>query len=88
MARKEYSNYQKKVISRYYENLDTIALTRLQELVSELYLADSDSKRDRLWKRVEQAIEKLAVPEQIKRHIVESRDLKVLAANLEQWLRK
>lgn len=88
MAKRDYSNYQKKVIGRYYENLDTIALTRLQELVSELYLADTEKKRDRLWQRVEQAMDKLAVPEPVKRHIVASRDVKVLAANLEEWLRK
>lgn len=88
MAKGEYSNYQKKIIGRYYEHLDTILLTRLQELVSELYLADSDGKSDKLWKRVEQAVAKLNVPEQIKKHIVASRDVKVLAANLEQWLKK
>jgi len=88
MAKREYSNYQKKVISRYYENLDTIALTRLQELVSELYLADSEKKRTKLWERVAQAMDKLAVPEPIKRHMVTSRDVKVLARNLEEWLRK
>jgi hypothetical protein len=36
MAKQEHSNYQKKVISRYYENLDTISLTKLQELVTKL----------------------------------------------------
>ena len=87
MAKREYSNYQKKVIGRYYEHLDTIALTRLQELVSELYLADSDAKRAKLWQRVEQAMDKLAVPEPVKRHIVTSRDVKVLARNLEEWLK-
>ena len=36
----EYSSYQRKVINRYYDNIDTITLTRLQELVSDLYLAE------------------------------------------------
>jgi predicted DNA-binding protein (UPF0251 family) len=88
MAKREYTNYQKKVISQYYQNLDTIALTRLQELVSELYLADMESKRQKLWQRVEQAMEKLAVPAPLKQHILTSRDVKILAANLEQWLKK
>ena len=51
MAKQEYTNYQRSIINRYYNQLDTIALTKLQELVTELYLADSDKKRDRLWQR-------------------------------------
>ena len=35
----EYSKYQQKVIKRYYDNRDSIALQRVQELVTELYLA-------------------------------------------------
>ena len=45
MAKNEYSSYQKDVISRYYENQETILLQNLQELVTELYLADTDAKR-------------------------------------------
>ena len=38
MAGKECSNYQRDVISRYYDNLDAITLTKLQELVKALNL--------------------------------------------------
>jgi hypothetical protein len=41
MAKNDYSQYQKDVISGYYHNLDTIMLGKLSELVTELYLADS-----------------------------------------------
>ena len=50
MTKKEYSQYQKSVISGYYGNLDTIMLGKLGELVTELYLADSQAKKDRLWR--------------------------------------
>ena len=40
MAKNERSIYQKEVISRYYENLDTIMLGKLGELVTDLYLAE------------------------------------------------
>jgi hypothetical protein len=43
MAKQEYSKYQKDVISNYYGNLDAIMLGKLSELVSELYLADTDT---------------------------------------------
>ena len=50
------SSYQKGVIKRYYQNKDTLASQKLGELVSELYLADSPKKLDRLWKSVETAL--------------------------------
>ncbi len=87
MAGREYTNYQKKLIERYYDNLDAIALSRLQELVGELYLADSDKKRERLWQRVAAAMDKLKVKPAIAAHILERRDPKILASNLEDWLR-
>ena len=62
MAERELSSYQKGVIRNYRENLDTIMLTKLQELVTELYLADSDAKRDRLWLRVQKAMVNLKLP--------------------------
>lgn len=47
---REFSAGQKKIVDRYYQNRDTIALTKLQEIVSELYLAEP-GKADRLWTR-------------------------------------
>jgi hypothetical protein len=80
--------YQADVISRYYDNLDTIMLQKLGELVSELYLADTDKKRDRLWQRVEKAIVKLKVPPMIIAHIMKKKDVEILAKNLQDWLAK
>ena len=51
MAKQEYTAYQQGIISNYYNQLDTIMLTKLQELVSELYMADTDAKKKRLWDR-------------------------------------
>ena len=86
MAGKEYSNYQRDVISRYYENLHTITLTRLQELVSLLYLADSEAKRARLWDRADKAMVKLKIKPAIIEHIMNKKDVTVLAKNIEDWL--
>ena len=87
MTKQDYTPYQQRIIARYYDNLDTIALTKLQELVGELYLADTDKKRERLWKRVEQAIARLNVPPSIAEHILASRDVEILAKNLQDWLK-
>ena len=87
MAKQEYSSYQKNIIKNYYENLDTIALTRLQELVTELYLADSPTKKKKLWQQVEKALTKLKIKPPVKARILESQDVQILAQNLQEWLR-
>ena len=88
MAGKEYSSYQRDVISRYYDNLDAITLGRLQELVSQLYLADSEQKRSRLWEKTHKAMVKLKVKPAIIEHIMGKKDVTVLAKNIEDWLAK
>jgi hypothetical protein len=87
MAQRDYSEHQQKIISRYYSNLDTLMLQKVQALVSELYLAESDKKKDRLWKRVQQAMENLKIPSPIAEHIMGTRDVEVLAKNLQDWLK-
>ena len=86
MAQRDYSEYQQNIISRYYDQMDTIALHKLQELVSELYLADTEAKRKRLWDRVHKAMTKLKVPPQIVEHIMSKKDVEILAKNLQDWL--
>lgn len=58
----EFTRHQHGIINRYYEHLDTIALQRLGEIVSDLYLAEG-SKATKLWNSARQALEKLAPPE-------------------------
>ena len=87
MAKREYSEFQKDVISNYYQNLDTIALQKLSELVSELYLANTDAKRDRLWQRAKKAMTNLKIPGPIIQHIMTNKDVRILAKNLNDWLK-
>jgi hypothetical protein len=86
MTKKDYSPYQKSVISGYYDNLDTIMLQKLGELVSELYIADSQAKLDRLWDRAHRAMVKLKVPPAILDHIMQKKDVQILAKNLQDWV--
>jgi len=83
----EYSKYQKKVISNYYEHLDTIMLTKLQEIVTDLYLADSKAKQDKLWERAQKAMEKLTIKPAVIAHIMKQREITILAKNLQEWLK-
>ena len=87
MGKQEYSRHQRDVIGRYYDNLDTIMLQKLQELVTELYLADSPATQKRLWDRAQKAMVKLKVPASIMGHIMSERNVEVLASNIEDWLK-
>jgi hypothetical protein len=80
------SDHQNKVIANYYDNLDTIMLTKLGELVTELYLADSEAKKSRLWQRAHKAMTNLKIPPAIIDHIMQKRDVEILAKNLKDWL--
>ena len=86
MAKNDYSQYQKDVISGYYSNLDTIMLDKLGELVTELYLADTETKKNRLWQRAHKAMVKLKIPPVIIEHIMQKEDVEILAKNLQDWL--
>lgn len=82
------TRHQQKIVDRYYDRRDEIMLTRLQELVTELYLAETDKKRESLWKRVDQAMANLKVPAGLAAHIMQSRKAEVLAKNVEDWLKQ
>jgi hypothetical protein len=61
MAKQDYTPHQQKIIKRYYDNLDGIALQRLAELVGELYLS-SGKKRQRVWTQIAADLAKLGLP--------------------------
>jgi len=61
-------------------------LQRLSDLVTELYLADTQTKQARLWQRARKAMVKLKVPLIIIDHIMEKEDVEILARNLQDWL--
>lgn len=74
-----FTRHQQGIINRYYEHLDTITLGKLGELVSDLYLCETQKKRDQLWGRVETALGKTAMSEARTRTILEKRDIEGLA---------
>jgi hypothetical protein len=87
MTKDEFSEYQKSVISGYYANLDTIMLEKLSNLISELYLAETEKKQKQLWQKARTAMEKLNIPETIINHITEQQNVEILAKNLQDWLK-
>ena len=64
-----YSKYQQNIIKNYYENREAISLQRLQEIVTELYLAEG-KKRDKHWKSLAGHLEKLGVKKEQIDHLI------------------
>lgn len=79
----DYTPHQQKIIKRYYENFDAITFQRLAELVTDLYLAEG-KKKDRLWKQVGESLTKLKLPESRIAHLMEKRDVSLLAGVLKE----
>ena len=79
MSSRDLSHRQSSIVKRYYDNIDTIVANRLQEAVTDLYLAESDKKRASLWKKVKAQLDKTpASPEKVQK-IVEAGDVEGLA---------
>lgn len=55
----DYTKHQHGIINRYYEHIDSIALQKLSEIVSDLYLAEGGGAT-KLWTSARQALAKLA----------------------------
>lgn len=76
----DYSKHQQKIIKGYYDNREAIALQKVQEFVTELYLS-SGKKRAQYWKRIAGHLEKLGVEQKTIDHLI-SQDKPELVASL------
>ena len=84
MARQDYTPHQQKIIKRYYDNLDTLSLQRLAELVGELYLSEG-KKRQRVWANVVTAMQKLGVPQARIDHLRSQDNPALVAQVVKEW---
>jgi len=75
--------YQRKIIERYYKNLDAILFQRLSDLATDLYLAEG-KKRERLWAQVGDSLRKLEFPELRISHLLQQRDPALLVGILKE----
>ena len=76
--KREYTANQQKIIKRYYDNLDTLALQRLAELVGELYLAEG-KKKEKAWQSAAKTMEKLEVPKARIDHLMKQQNPALVA---------
>lgn len=80
MAKGQYlSSYQKGIVNRYYANADARVVNGLQELVSEIAIAETDTARTRLWKKAAETLAKTTLDARKAAAIVEARDVKAFA---------
>ncbi len=70
--------HQRGIVRRYYNSLDAVTLQKLQELVSDLYLA-TDAKAARLWEQAERHLARAGADAVRTARILGARDVKALA---------
>ena len=81
------SKYQQRIIKDYYKNRGAIALQKLQEQVTELYLAEG-KKRQRVWKTIVGHLQALEVPQKQIDHLVSKDNPSLVAQLLEKLMAK
>lgn len=75
---RDFSEHQKKIIKRYYDNREQIDSQRLSELGTELYLA-TGKKLEKLWLSAEETMRRMKVPESRITQVVTKRDPSLVA---------
>src|SRR5579872_3370215 len=75
----EHSEYQKKIIRRYYDNREQVDEQRLAELVTNLYLTDSAKKLEKLWTQAQETMLRLRVPKSRVEHLIKMKDPALVA---------
>lgn len=79
------TKYQEKIIKNYYKNQDEILVQRVSDYVTDLFLAEGKA-RQRIWKNVVGALEKLKVPASRIEHLVKKDDPRLLAELIQEIL--
>lgn len=71
--------YQKGIIKRFYEHRDTIALQKLGEIISNLYVETNEKKIATAWRAAEKHLLACGVSKHEAGNVVKDRDLGALA---------
>ena len=79
------SRYQERIIKNYYQNRDAIGLQKAQEAVTELYLSEG-KKRATIWKRLAGHLQKMGLPDDQIKHLVDSDDPEKVAQVLKKFV--
>jgi hypothetical protein len=79
MSKQDYTPHQQGIIKRFYEHRDTLALQRLGEIVSDLYVETSATKISRAWAAAHKQMLAAGVHKHEADTILKERDLGALA---------
>ena len=79
MSKRDYTPHQQGIIKRFYEHRDTLALQRLGEIVSDLYVETSEAKIARAWTAAHKQMLAAGVHAHEADTILKERDLGALA---------
>jgi hypothetical protein len=83
----EYTKFQQNAIKNFYDNRDTIALQRVQELVTELYLSEG-KKLQKNWDSVILHLSKLNVDKKTLDHLRKEAKPELVATLVTKMLNK
>jgi hypothetical protein len=72
---KDLSRYQEGIVKRYYEHHETIQSNKLSDLVAELWLAEDEKAKAKLWGRAQVALMRMGVDATQAAKVVGERDL-------------
>jgi hypothetical protein len=81
MAKNQYlSSHQKGIVTRYYQHQDSRVVANLQELLSDLFLAEKGPSADKKWAAAERELAKTNADPTKVAGAIAARDIKALGA--------
>ena len=83
----KHSKHQAGIIRNYYQNREAISLQRLQELVTELYLAEG-KKRAKQWEMIGGHLEKLGLKPARIQHLIKQDKPELIVKVIEEQMAK
>ncbi len=81
------SSYQERAIKNFYSNRESIAMQRLQELATELFLSEG-KKRKKQWEYIVTHLQSLGIPQSRIDHLVAQDNAQLLAQLVQELLSK
>ena len=76
---KDLSRQQQGIVKRYYEHHDTIQSHKLSQIVSDLWLADDEKDKLKLWGMAQTALMRMGLDATMVANVVNKRDFEALA---------
>ncbi len=73
------SRHQQGIVKRYYEHYDTAQAQKLGQIVSDLYLCDSEKKTTRMWAQADKALRALSQDTPRIEKLIAEKNLEALA---------